>query len=170
MTDGKGQGQADKKAAEDRTAEVAAEQEVEQTVGTDQPGPRADSAPERREVDAHLDPFPDYGTAELDELRSLVSERGVEINRDVEKAQLIKQLRDADIKAFERGRAVEQPEGNVYASYDVVPLEKLRELAKRRDVALDEDFERAHLITELRAADTSGGVGVEINLADGSKK
>lgn len=179
-----GRGQADKKAAEQRTAEVdeqnrqdaaqkdeEARQAVEQTAGTDDTPERTDSAPERRAVDAVLDPYPEYESKTLEELRSLAAERGVEINRDVEKAVRIKLLRDADTKAVERGREVERREGNVYASYDVVPLEELRKLTGERDLELDEDFEIAHLITELRAADSGvAGTGVSVRLADGSQQ
>lgn len=190
MTEVQGRGQADKKAAEQRTAEVdeqnrqAAQKDqettqnaaadVQPTAGTDNTPERTDDAPERRAVDAVLDPYPEYEQKSREELRALAESRGVEINRDVEKAQLIKQLRDSDIKAIERGdsRLVGvEVKSNVYASYDVVPLEQIRELAQERDIALDEDFETAHLITELRAADTGvAGTGVSVRLADGTQK
>jgi hypothetical protein len=38
-----------------------------------------------------------------------------------------------------------------------MPLERLREAAGGKDVKLDEEFEKAHLIGELRAADTHTG-------------
>lgn len=160
------QGQSDKAAAERRTAQVSAEnaEQADQPaarIGTDQTPERADDAPGRRAVDAALDPFPDYDSKKTDELKSLADSRGVEINRDVEKAELIKKLREND------GKAEDVPDGvegasNPYASYDVIPLEQLRSLADERDVELDEDFVRGHLVTELRAADTSGGVSINV--------
>lgn len=166
--------QADKKAAEERTAEAAEQQareSVEQTAGTDQTTQRTDSAPERRAVDAVLDPYPEYESKDRDELRSLAEGRGVEINRDVEKAMLIKLLRDADAKSIAKSGQPEKQGGNVYASYDVMPLEEIRKVAEERGVELDEEFETAHLITELRAADSGvAGTGVSVRLADGSQK
>jgi hypothetical protein len=43
---------------------------------------------------------------------------------------------------------------NPFPNYDVMTLEQLREVAKARNVEINRDVERAHLITELRAADT----------------
>jgi len=180
-------GAADKAAAERRTQEVARQNEADQAdrrpltvseaqeqgaeiserIGTDQTPSRADDAPERAPVDAHADPFPDYARQGVDDLASLAESRGVEINRDVEKAQLIRALRDNDGKAVAAGEAGKQVEGasNPYASYDVMPLEELRKLAQEREVELDPDFVKAHLITELRAADTGvAGTGVSVRL------
>lgn len=169
MTEKTGQGQADKKAAEERTAEVAADnaaETVQARIGTDQTPARADDAPERRAVDAALDPFPDYDSKNTDELASLAKARGVEINRDVEKAELIKELRVQDGKAGDAGKEQTEGASNPYASYDVMPLEEIRKLADSRDVTLGEDFVRGHLVTELRAADTSGGVSINVKAAD----
>lgn len=44
--------------------------------------------------------------------------------------------------------------GDPYPAYDLMTLDQLRELAKERDVEINADVEKAHLITELRAADT----------------
>jgi hypothetical protein len=163
------QGQADKARAEARTAQVAAENEQQQeqnegqtVVSPDQTPERADGAPAQEgELDSTVNPYPDYDSQKTDELASLAESRGVEINRDVEKAQLIKQLRDSDSKAESTPSGVEGA-SNRYASYDVMPLEQLRSLAQERDVELDEEFKRAHLVTELHAADTSGGVSIPV--------
>jgi hypothetical protein len=166
MNDEKPRGQADKKAAEERTQQVAAEnerQDVQERIGPDQTPERSDSAPGRRAVDAALDPYPEYEQKEVGELESLASTRGVEINRDVEKAELIHKLRENDGKAAARGKELVEGASNPYASYDVIPLEELRKLAESRGVELDEEFKTAHLITELRAADTSGGVSIKVN-------
>jgi hypothetical protein len=84
-------------------------------------------------------------------LKSAAKSRGVEINRDVEKAELIRLLREEG--------GVEQDAGeypnNLKYSYDVKPLEELRKLADSKKVELSEDFVRGHLVTELRAADSS---------------
>lgn len=82
--------------------------------------------------------FADYEGKSLDELRSEAKERGVAMNADVEKAELIGLLRRVD----------RDPD------YDRMSLDDLRAAAKKQGVALDEEFEKAHLIGELRAADT----------------
>jgi len=43
---------------------------------------------------------------------------------------------------------------NPYPAYDLMSLEDLRKLAEERDVHINADVEKAHLITELRAKDT----------------
>jgi hypothetical protein len=150
MTDQNGPGQADKKAAEQRTAQVAAENKA-----ADQQERKTESAPKTaaekvaQSVEASdvgavdeavaVNPYPAYEEMSLDELRSAAESRGVEINRDVEKAQLIAELRRAGVASPE---------------HDLMPLERLREAASGEDVKLPEEFEKAHLITELRAADT----------------
>lgn len=140
MTEKNGPGQADKKATEKRTAEVAADDALAQ----------ADTAAERvlaaepgtEEGDAVLvDPYPLYEELSLAELRKAAKSRDVEINRDVEKAELVKLCRAKD------GSPV----------YDVMPLEQLRSKARQLAAELSEEFERAHLVTELRAADTHTG-------------
>lgn len=88
-----------------------------------------------------IDPYPDYSSRSVEELRSEAESRDVEIPRDVEKAHLVHRLRQART-------------GSPNPAYDFMPLEKLREAAKGEDVELDEEFEKAHLITALRAADT----------------
>lgn len=157
MTDKFGPGQADKKAAEQRTAPPAAENKEAQVSQQQQPenkkdesGPKTAAEKVQQSVEAGdtdtadeavlVDPYPAYDELSVEELRSAAKSRDVEINRDVEKAQLIHELR-------------RQADGTNPA-YDLMPLDKLREVAKEKDVALDEEFEKAHLITELRAADT----------------
>jgi hypothetical protein len=177
MTAKDGQGQADKAAAEKRTAQVAADNaaeraktdaqagdDVAQRVGTDNTPERTDGAPERLEgVDAAVAPYPLYEGEKIDALRSLAESRGVEINRDVEKALLIAQLRAkdrADVGAGPDADAVDVPDAkNPYPSYDVMPLEELRKLADSREVGLKPEDEKAHLVTELRAADSGVNTG-----------
>ncbi|MGL5908600.1 MAG: hypothetical protein ACRCZP_01280 [Phycicoccus sp.] len=130
MTEKNGPGQADKKAAEQRTAEVAATdaaEHVEETASGD--------------AAVVVDPYPAYEQRPLADLRALAKDRSVEINRDVEKAELVRLLRAKDPSP----------------AYDVLPVEALRKRAAELDVELPEDFERAHLVTELRAADTHTG-------------
>jgi hypothetical protein len=170
MTDKNGPGQADKKAAEVKTAQVAEDAEAASRLraGSDQTPQREDDAPPRVPGrDADYDPFPDYDSQTTDELAALAESRNVEINRDVEKAELIKELRASDSVPEAQARASKEvgDAKNPYASYDVMPLEKLRDLAAGRDVKLPEVFVRAHLLTELRAADTSGGVSVAFGRA-----
>ena len=86
-----------------------------------------------------VNPYPAYEDLSLEDLRSAAASRNVEINRDVEKAHLVHQLRLS---------------GESSPAYDLLPLDELRKVAGEKDVALDEEFEKAHLITELRAADT----------------
>jgi hypothetical protein len=173
MTDKNGPGQRSKAAAEAKTAEVAREDaanakaneasgdtpDVEAQAGGDQTPERTDGAPERRDVDAAVDPYPDYDGEDVDALQSHADSRGVEINRDVEKAELIAALRRNDRGSGSPGPDADQP-GNVYASYDQMPLEELRSLAASRDVELPEEFRKAHLVTELRAADSGAGVSL----------
>lgn len=91
MPDAKSQGQADKAATEQRSEQdqqaqerkVEARSAAEKVLKVD----RSESA---------VDPYPAYDFMTLEQLRSLASERGVEINRDVEKAHLITELRAAD--------------------------------------------------------------------------
>jgi hypothetical protein len=47
-----------------------------------------------------------------------------------------------------------------YPAYDLMQLEQLQELAEQRGVQVNRDVLRAHYITELRAADTSGDPSV----------
>lgn len=101
------QGQADKAAAEVKTAQVAQEQrdqqqQSQQVESQQQSSPQeeARSAAEKllkvdREESA-VNPYPAYDFMTLEQLRSLAEERGVEVNRDVEKAHLITELRAAD--------------------------------------------------------------------------
>jgi hypothetical protein len=87
-------GQADKAAAEQKTADVA-EANRDSTVQTE----AKSAAAKVLSVDASQvagDPYPAYDLMTLDQLRELAKERNVEINRDVEKAHLITELRAAD--------------------------------------------------------------------------
>lgn len=170
MTLQAGPGQSDKKAAEDRTAQVAAEKKAQEKQQKAESQP-ADAAAEQEQHERSLaeaptaadkvqksiehgdtdaveyavlaDPYPAYEDKSVEELRSEAESRGVEINRDMEKAQLVAQLRK------------QQNPHN--PSWDLMPLEKLRAAAKSEGVELDEEFEKAHLITELHAADTHTG-------------
>lgn len=90
MTDAKGQGQADKKAAEDRTAEVGAENEATSAA---QKVLQVDAA------DAAVNPYPAYDYMTLEQLRELGKERDVELPRDVEKSLWITELRAKDTQA-----------------------------------------------------------------------
>lgn len=157
-------GQASKAAAERRTEQAAADTEAQQADSAivDATPARDDDAPATAEgVDPALRPYPDYEGLSLDDLRSHAESRGVEINRDVEKAHLIASLRAQDTSGDRPDSATPDTDagGNRYASYDVMPLERLRELAKSRDTGLDPDVERAHLVTELRAADSGVSTG-----------
>jgi hypothetical protein len=97
MTDKSGQGQADKRAAEERTAQVAAErQQADQPAGQGQPRSAAEKAQQVPRAGSADDPYPAYELMMLEDLRALATERGVEINRDVERAHLITELRAAD--------------------------------------------------------------------------
>ena len=154
MTEKAGPGQADKRAAEERTAQVAADNKAEQRRRSEQESQQAGSAAEKvqRSIESGdtddvettvvVDPFPAYEDKSVAELRSQAESRGVEINRDVEKAHLVSKLRRQD---------------PTNPSYDLTPLEQLRSAAKEKGVELDEEFEKAHLLTELRAADTHTG-------------
>jgi hypothetical protein len=111
------------------------------------------------------DPFPAYDQLSLDELRSLAEDREVEINRDVEKAERVRVLREADRKSFTepddssvrpQDAAREAAEAEVTTpNYNLMGLDELRSLCDERSARLPAEFERAHLVGELRAADTS---------------
>lgn len=170
-------GQRDKAAAEQRTADVGAEnkQDEDARLRESQAAERrqraaetpeqarerraeligeldkADSAKDRFEKaqDAGdtgvaglvaLNPYPAYEDREVGELKAAAESRNVEINRDVEKAELVRLLREKD------------PQDS--ARLDFMTLEDLRSLAGEKDVKLSDEFVRAHLVTELRAADT----------------
>jgi hypothetical protein len=99
------QGQADKAAAEDTTARKAAEtqqerrdqQQPQQQTGANANNPEGSVPDEAKASDDNpVNTYPNYDVMTLDALRSLAEERGVEINRDVEKAHLITELRAAD--------------------------------------------------------------------------
>lgn len=149
MTESSGPGQADKRAAEQRTAQVGADNRAAEQRRTAGSEPKTAAEKVARSVEAGdtdtvdeavaVNPYPAYEELSLEELRSAAESRDVEINRDVEKAHLVHALRRA---------------GNSSPEFDLMPLEELRGVAKERDVELDEEFEKAHLITELRAADT----------------
>lgn len=100
MAETRSQGQTDKKAAEDRTAQVAADSAAErdrQQREAAEAEPRS-AAAKSLQVDAAdaVNPYPNYDMMTLDQLRELAKSRGVEINRDVEQAHLITELRAAD--------------------------------------------------------------------------
>jgi pyruvate/2-oxoglutarate dehydrogenase complex dihydrolipoamide acyltransferase (E2) component len=167
-------GQKDKEAAEQATAAGANEDAAEQAVREEEEREQKarDEAPSAAalstEVDTGkgfvVDPFPNYEDRSVEDLRSLAEERGVEINRDVEKAQWVHELRTKD-------RSVPASEaGAVPPNYDLMSLEDLRAVAASRDVKLPEDFEHAHLVGELRAADTSVGGGLTVKTGKDSGK
>lgn len=137
--------QADKKAVEEATAEVAAKT-VEEAAEVP-----AGATAEAVEADVPESPFGDYDDKTVPQLKALAKSRKVEINRDAEKAELIRLLR-AD-------GGVEQDPGeypdNLKYSYDVKTLEELHDIAGKRKVELGDEFVRSHLVTELRAADTA---------------
>lgn len=172
-------GQRDKAAAEERTAQVGAEnkqdeqaRQREARAAERRQRERASESPEdaqerrneaRRDLDkadsaadkfrqaqdaddtdladeVALNPFPAYEDKSADELRSAAESREVEINRDVEKAEYVRLLREAD-------------PANA-AGLDFMTLEELRSLAGEKGVELGDEFVKAHMITELRAADT----------------
>lgn len=136
--------QADKKAVEEHTAEVAA-----QTVKDAAEVPAGATA-EAVEAEVPESPFGDYDDKTVAQLKSLAKSRKVEINRDVEKAEWIRLLRAAG--GVEQDPS-EYPD-NLKYSYDVKTLEELRDLGAKQKVDLPDEFVRAHLVTELRAADT----------------
>lgn len=96
MAEKNSQGQVDKAAAENKTAEVG-QSDAARANSTAEP---TAGAPVEKSLDASendpKNPYPNYDFMTLESLRSLASERGVEINRDVEKAHLITELRAAD--------------------------------------------------------------------------
>lgn len=139
MTEKTGPGQADKAAAEHRTAQVGAENRQPDRTA-DEPTTAAAKVEQADADDATVlvNPYPPYGEGSLEDLRSEAASRDVEINRDVERAHLVHKLRAADPTA----------------AWDLMPLEQVRSRAGEKDIGLDPDFETAQLITELRAADT----------------
>jgi hypothetical protein len=100
MTDAKGQGQADKKAAEDRTAEVGAENaRKEANPETSESKSAAAKVLQVDPADAAVNPYPAYDYMTLEQLRDLGKEREVELPRDVEKALWVTELRAKDTQA-----------------------------------------------------------------------
>lgn len=99
MADAKGAGNADKAAAEQATAKVGRDN-ADQGRSSDQARDEAGSAAALSlQVDPSetvVNPYPNYDFMTLDQLRDLADKRGVSINRDVEKAHLITELRAAD--------------------------------------------------------------------------
>lgn len=74
-----------------------------------------------------------------------------------EQARTAEQARDEAGSAAALSLQVDPSETvvNPYPNYDLMTLEQLRELADKRGVAINRDVEKAHLVTELRAADTA---------------
>jgi hypothetical protein len=105
----------------------------------------ADKLQQAQDVDTDLagevalNPYPEYEEKSTAELRSAAEGRNVEINRDVEKAELIRLIRAKD---------------PTNVALDFMTVEELRSLASEKDVELGDEFVKAHLVTELRAADT----------------
>lgn len=171
-------GQQDKAAAEQRTAQVAAENKADEqarqreAAAAQRRQERAAESPEqaderraqlqeqlsqadsaadkfRQAQDAGdsdvvgqvaLNPYPAYEDKGVAELKAAAEGRDVEINRDVEKAEWVRLLRQKD------------PQNA--AGLDFMTLEQLRSLGGEKDVKLPDEFVTAHLITELRAADS----------------
>jgi hypothetical protein len=96
MAEKTSQGQADKATVENKTATVGNEDpNAGRTVGAD--ANNGDKVPDEvRAGNDPLNPYPNYDFMTLESLRELAESRGVEINRDVEKAHLITELRAAD--------------------------------------------------------------------------
>jgi hypothetical protein len=137
MAERGGPGQADKKAAEERTAQVGAEKLAE---GQSDVAASRESGKERvEEIRKQNDP-----------------EESGDPNR-------IKLGEGADAKsAAERVDASEDPTSPLspevvdpYPAYEAKSLEELRSLAKSRDVEINRDAEKAHLVYRLRAKDGS---------------
>lgn len=61
--------------------------------------------------------------------------------------------RSAAAKALQVDPA--EAQNDPYPVYDLMSLDELRSLASRREVSMPGDVEKAHLISALRAADTS---------------
>jgi hypothetical protein len=100
MAEKSSQAQADKKAAEDRTAEVGQDNAAkEANPETSEATSAAAKVLQVDPADAAVNPYPAYDFMTLEQLRDLAEERGVEINRDVEKAHLITELRAKDTQA-----------------------------------------------------------------------
>lgn len=109
MPEKNSQGQADKAAVESKTAAVGQDANARsastqddpnagKTVGADANNPDG-SVPDETKAENNADasnPYPNYDFMTLEALRSLAESRGVEINRDVEKAHLVSELRAAD--------------------------------------------------------------------------
>lgn len=106
----------------------------------------ADKLQQAQDVDddlageAALNPYPAYEDKSIAELKGVAEGRKVQIGRDVEKSELVRLIRAKDPSKS--------------AALDFMPLEDLRSLAGELDAELDDEFVRAHLVTELRAADT----------------
>lgn len=138
---------AEKRQANQRDEDPAAAQERRNEVRADLA--KADSAADKlrqaQDVDTDLagevalNPYPEYEEKSADELKSVAEGRNVEINRDVEKAELIRLIRAKD---------------PTNVALDFMTVEDLRSLAGENDVQLGDEFVKAHLVTELRAADT----------------
>lgn len=86
-----------------------------------------------------LNPYPEYEANGVDQLKSTAESRKVEINRDVEKSELVRLIRAKD---------------PTNTALDFMTVEQLRGMAGEKGVELSDEFVTAHLVTELRAADT----------------
>lgn len=115
-----------------------------------------------------LNPYPDYGQLEIDELRSAAQSKGVGIPADVEKAALVAKLRqvgpgptdssgeegphDIATQGEATGGEVQVTStGDPYPSYDLLTVEELRGLLPEGEKPFTEDEERGYLIGQLRA-------------------
>lgn len=75
---------------------------------------------------------------------------------DLSGAQAADQNQPQDATSASQGGVNTSP-ADPYPDYDLMSLEDLRSLADERGVEIDAELEKAHLVTELRAAD-SGSV------------
>lgn len=175
MTDRFGPGQADKAAAEQRTAQVAAENKAQGAQSQPQAPQQPQSQAEQQEARqkeaeqgpksaadklAEVDFEPAVSEASAREVDPLVNPypeygdmplgelRSLAESRNVE---INRDVEKAHLVSLLRAQQPRNP------AYDHMPLERLRSAAGEKDVKLDEEFEKAHLITELRAADTHTG-------------
>lgn len=78
-----------------------------------------------------------------------MAEKGSQGQADKKAAEETTAAAAAGVEASSTDSAVDP-----YPNYDVMPLEELQKLADSRGVEVNRDVLKAHLITELRAADS----------------
>ena len=115
-----------------------------------QPAGKPAKAPEVDSTDSEpapavvVDPYPDYDTMELSELRSEAEAKGVGVPADVEKALLVAHLRKV------AGEGEDVP-SEAERSFDLMTVDELRSLAPDSSKALTPAEERGYLVGQLRA-------------------